>query len=365
MKSTRPREAQPAGATQGARAGARADRGTGAPGAGNAAAQEGLRAAQGEGRPEGGWQLLGQSFGGLQEVHDWLVAEAARPGSTVPHEPVLRITATPGSRIPQRRQVTWSYYSPHQQLVIDGGGAEVDGGRGGRPTPGFFLAYRPVVGPSTEAAPARANFTMTGLTVRGFESGGVELSPQAGAGDDHRWDAGIAAFIDGAVIEGNRFEDLGSLHSAPGAADWATQRYGVGGVLARGTTGSRFSHNTFDDLENGDVRGTPTGQRLIHAVYLRDGSSGNEVVGNRFSDVSGDAIRVSNGSNGNEIAGNRARNSGVNALVSEFYNPTAGERDSQGQRLSGNRPGDTYGPSKKAAKPFHESVSRKKRPDLA
>ena len=316
-------------------------------------------------RPPGAFHLLGQVFGDLQSLHDWVVAECARPGSTVAQEPVLHVRLTPGSRVVQHQQVTWSHHLPHQRLVLDGAGAEVDGTRAGRPTPGFFLSYRPVVGPSSAAAPAKANFTMTGLTVRGFESGGVELSPQAGPGAAHRWDAGIAAFMEGAVIEGNRFEDLGSLHSAPGAADWATQRYGVGGILARGTVGSRFSHNRFDDLENGAVAGTPTGPRLIHGVYLRDGSSHNEVRGNRFSDLSGDAIRVSNASDHNEITGNRARNSGVHALVSEFYNPTAGEADSVGNRIAGNTPGDTYGPGRRAAQPFREAVSRKPRPGLA
>ena len=217
------------------------------PGVGNAEAQERLRAAGGK-RPPGEFQVLGQRFGTLQALHDWLVAQAATPGSSVPLEPELRISVTPGSIVSQHTQTTWHYYRPGQRVVLEGGGATVSGLRSkGRPSPGFFLAYRPVVGPDTsESAPAAANFEMRGLTVRGFESGGVEVSPQTQAGEAHRWDGGNTAFVSGATIEGNRFEDLGSKETPYRQTSWAGQRYGVGGALLRGVQHSSVSHNVFD-----------------------------------------------------------------------------------------------------------------------
>jgi len=333
-------------------------------GVGNAARQERMAGAKGR-KPPGTFQVLGQTFGSLQSLHDWLVDQAATPGSSVPHEPVLRITLTPGSVISQHEQTTWHYYRPGQKVVLEGHGATVSGLRSkGRPSPGFFLAYRPIVGPDTsESSPAAANFEMRGVTVRGFESGGLQLSPQTGGGVGHEWDGGNTAFMAGAVIAGNRFEDLGSKKTPYRQTSWSGQRYGVGGVLMHGVQQSLIADNDFEDLENGKVRGTNTGQRLIHAVYARDRSSDNDIVGNRFKDVSGDAVRVSNASNDNEIVGNRSRNAGVGALVSEFYNPTAGEQDSTGNQLRGNTVGRLYG-RRRRAKAFRETISRAPRPDL-
>lgn len=331
------------------------------------ASERSTRAADGDkGRVAGSFELLGQRFATLQAVHDWVEAQKQDPTSTVPHEPVLKVSLTPDSIIHERQQTLWTTYSPDQRLVIEGNGAVVSGLKGGRPTPGFFLSYRPNVGAgTTEAAPAAANFTMSGVTVRGYESGGVEISPQTQSGSDHKWDGGVSAFLSGAVIDHNRFEDLGSLHSKPGAADWSKQRYGVGGVLARGLQGSQITDNVFDGLENGDVKGTSTGPRLIHGVYLRDHSSNNTVSGNRFKDISGDSVRVSNASNDNQITDNRSRNAGLRTLVSEFWNPTAGEADSHGNRVTDNNIGDVYGPSQKKAKRFLETKSTAKRPALA
>ena len=134
----------------------------------------------------GTFSLLGQSFTTLQAVHDWVEAESQTPGSTVPHEPVLRVSLTPGSLVHQPFQTTWSHYNPGQKLIIEGNGATVSGFRGSQPSPGFFLSYRLTVGAGTSAAaPAAANFEMRGLTVRGFEAGGVEISPQTAAGEVH------------------------------------------------------------------------------------------------------------------------------------------------------------------------------------
>jgi parallel beta-helix repeat protein len=371
-------------------------RGSGASKRGNAFLAEQLAASQasdtasdavetrsGQDTTTGGFQLLGQSFGSLQAVHDWVVAQAATPGSTVPHEPVLRVTLTPGATVPASSTL-WTHYSPGQKLVIEGNGATVSGARGGRPGPGYFLQYRPIVGAGTMDKPAAANFEMRGLTVSGFQSGGVQINPLTAAptkDDPHTWDGGNTAAVEGAILEGNRFEDLGSLHSKAKDVSWAKQQYGIGGIELHGVRDSLIKDNVFDDLENGKVKGAinkskpkgeqqDDGEHLLHAIYVRDQSSGNRIEGNRFSDVSGDAIRFSNGSNDNTVTGNRARNAGQGALVSEFYNPTAGERDSTGNTWSDNDPGRLYARGKQRgktdkARTFQEKVSHGKRPELA
>ena len=363
-------------------------RATGGSKRGNAFAAEQLSASQAEGAsPElqsrsaggtsvGSFQLLGQTFGSLQAVHDWVVVQAATPGSTVPHEPVLRVTLTPGATLPATSTV-WTHYSPGQKLVIEGNGATVSGERGGRPGPGYFLQYRPIVGEGTMDKPAAANFEMRGVTVSGFQSGGVRISPQtapASPEDSHYSDGGNTAALTDAILEDNRFEDLGSLHSKAEDTDYRSYRTGFAGIELHGVNDSLIKGNVFDDLENGKVPGAinmkkPKGQQrdngehLLHAIYARDQSSGNRIEDNRFSDISGDAIRFSNASNDNSVTGNRAKNSGQGALISEFYNPTTGEQDSTGNTWAGNDAGRVYARGKQRgttdkAKMYTESVSR-------
>jgi hypothetical protein len=324
-------------------------------------AKQGAEVATGAGGEP--FHLLGQSFGSLQEVHDWLVQQSQDPNSSVPLEPELRITLSNDAVIHQREQTLWTYYNPAQKIVIEGNGAVVSGLTKGEPTPGYFLAYRPGVGAGTsETAPAPANFEMTGVVVRGYESGGVELNPTISAGSN-RFEAGISAFMAGAVISGNRFEQLGSLETPYGQTSWTKQRYGNAGVLLRGVSASTICKNEFEGLENDEVKGTKTGERLIHAVYIRDRSSYNLVSGNSFEDISGDPIRISNHSDHNVVNGNSSENAGAKAFVSEWYNAHEGEGNSTGHSIKGNDIGSLYESSEKAKK-FHEKRSNADRGDV-
>ena len=73
------------------------------------------------------------------------------------------ILVTVRGSLSQTEQVTWTYYHPHQQLVLRGKpGAEVTGFRGKEgtktATPGYFLAYRPRIAQAMSAEnPAAAN----------------------------------------------------------------------------------------------------------------------------------------------------------------------------------------------------------------
>lgn len=315
-------------------------------------------------KPPALFEVLGERFGSLQQVHDFLVA-------TQPDAPEIVVRLTAGGPVQVHAQTLWHYYKPSQRLTLDGFGGTVQGLHGGKPTPGYFLSYRPVVGADTSAdRPASANLTVRNMQIRGFESGGIEISPQTQAGKDHQWDGGQAAFVGGAHIQGVRFRDLGSKRSGADA-NWATMRFGAGGVMMRGVSDSTIEDCTFKNLENGDVPGAANGgkagPKLIHAVYMNNQSARNQVRNNRFDTVSGDVVRVSNGSNDNQIRGNTTHNAGNKALVSAWHNegdPNAMQLPSTGTQLGGNHIGSRYGGGAKA-KPFQKTVSHGKRPALA
>ncbi len=322
-------------------------------------------AGAGAAAPPAQFEVLGQRFATLTEVHDFLLA-------TQPEVPEIVVRLTPGAAARPRAQTLWHYYKPNQRIVLDGYGGAVNGTHGGRPTPGYFLSYRPAVGDQTSAdRPAAANLDVRNITIRGFESGGIEISPQQKAGADNRWDGGHNAFVSGAHLQGVRFAGLGSKHSAPGDANWAKMRFGAGGVMMRGVSDSTIEDCTFRGLENGIVPGAfnegRDGPKLIHAIYMNNQSSRNTIRNNRFDTVSGDAIRVSNGSNDNVIRGNQSHNAGDKALVSEWHNvgdPNAPQAMSTGTRIGRNKIGSLYG-SDKRAKRYHSKESHGKRPELA
>lgn len=304
-------------------------------------------------RPPGTFQVKGQEFASLADVQAWIEAEK-------PQDAELVIQCTPGSQVQVGAQCLWTYYNPNQKIVLDGQGAAVSGLQQGRPTQGYFLSYRPTIGQvNTAATAAAANLTVRNLSIRGFEAGGIEISPQAEAGKEHEWDGGVRAFVSGALIEGVDFRDLGNSKTKRKDRVWNNMRFGAGGVVMRGVQNSTIADCDFANLTNGEqtryVTDPKTGEtkaveedgnHLIHAVYLNNGSSGNTVTNNRFDGVGGDPIRVSNGSNNNVIDGNRARNSGQHALVNNWFKSAKGEQDSTGTVIRNNKIGQAYGKNK-------------------
>lgn len=317
-----------------------------------------------EARPQAQFEVLGERFDTLQQVHDHLMA--VQPGGP---EVVVRLTDGAANR--PTSQTTWHYYQPGQKIVLDGVGRKVDGMHDGRPTLGYFLSYRPIIGEGHGIdRPAAANLEVRNMTIRGFQSGGIEISPQTGLGDDHHWDGGNTAFLGGAHIHGVRFKDLGSKRSAPGEAVWNKLQFGAGGIMARGLRDSTIEGNTFAGLENGFVQGAANGGKagpqLLHAVYLNNHSGGNTIANNRFDTVSGDPIRISNGSDGNKILRNRSENAGKQAFVSDWFNntdPKNPQTASHGTVFGGNKIGSRYH-SDKRAKRFHRKESKGARPEL-
>ncbi len=302
--------------------------------------------------PPGQFLVAGQAFATLGEVHDWLT-------TAKPQDPEIVIKVTPGGQVQATAQTLWNYYNPKQKIVLDGQGGTVTGVHGGHPTVGYFLSYRPAVGTGTTSVdrPAAANLEVKNLSIRGFESGGIEISPQQVAGKANEWDGGINAFVGGASIHDVNFSDLGNAHTARKERVWNDLRFGAAGVMMRGVQNSVVEDCNFQGLTNGEMtfhntddKGRQTtqhgeGNHLFHAVYLRDQSSNNLVRNNQFNDVGGDPVRVSNASNNNVIAGNKAQNAGVHGLVSNWFNSAKGEKDSTGTKIRNNKIGHVHGKS--------------------
>jgi hypothetical protein len=328
---------------------------------------------------------------GLDDVHDFLMAnQAALAGWSGTIR--VRFSGT----VKQRAQVIWAYYAAGQTLEIEGAdGAVVSGftGSGDKQvaTEGYFLAYRPIVPQAMSADnPAAANFSMHGLTVRGFVSGGVEISPRSGqlpsaeqyASDSYdaeagHGDGGLTAFLSGASIKGNTFEQMGTSYMKRGTERYAPTdpegyKYaGFGGIVARGLNASTISGNTFSDLTNRDSskRSEADGREvsweaLMHGIYLRDHSSNDSIRNNTFDTISGAAVKFTNASDHNKVRDNKADNTGSDAFVLEHYsanNPGGmAESDSRGygskgvskaadrrKYIDGNQAGTSYDKNKK------------------
>lgn len=324
--------------------------------------------------------------GGLPDLHDWLMDnQTALAG----YSGALNVTFS--GTVHQSEQVIWTYYHPNQKLVLQGAkGAVVtgftDAGEGKEyASPGYFLCYRPMIPQAMTAAnPAAANFEMRGLSVSGFVSGGVEISPRHGQlpsadaypgtnPESGHGEGGLDAFISGAVIEDNTFEKMGTRYMKPGAERYAPgeedgyKNCGYGGIVARGLEYSTIEDNAFSHLENRDSTrkaedgGDVNWQGLIHGVYLRDSSSHNAIRGNDFSQISGAPVKLTNQADANTIRRNSSSHAGKDSFVLEQYNPNgnpggAVEADSKGygsngiakasdkkKYISGNHVGSAYG----------------------
>ena len=324
-----------------------------------------------------------QCKNGLAEAHSYLMdhqAELAHKSGTITIE--FKGTVT------QRAQVIWSYYHPNHRLKLKGIGNAVVSGFDRKPNgkikkktavPGYFLAYRPIINQDMENSPAKANFSMDNLTVEGYVSGGVEISPRKGvlptsngalqAMDpemDH-YHGGREAFIEGAMFTDNVFQKMGTKYLKKGVERYDTNdpeayKYaGYGGIMARGLSSSVFEGNRFDSLINRDskVRNTTKDENgnalkyedsevnwegLIHGIYLNNQSSNNLVYDNAFSDISGAPVKLTDRSNDNIVHKNTSDNAGKNAFILEHFNEAEGKEsyNSTGyrERIKTNKAGD-------------------------
>lgn len=271
--------------------------------------------------------VLGRTFTSLAEAHAWL-----RDAQPTDSEVVL----TCDGIIRQRAELTWTYHRPGQAVVIRGGHftGRTDSDKN---TPGWWLRYRPpaAAGDSTPAAPVTRAFRVEGCAVTGYEAGAVEVSP---AVDGDPYASGNTTWTTGVAVTNLSARRLGSYWTRK-AYPYSAGRFGVAGVLMRGVVAPVVYGCTFYELRNRDLTDLPQGPYLIHAVYLRDGTTGAVVDSCSATYVTGDPFRFSNGSNGNTVARCSADCAGERAMVSEWYSVPNGQTPSRDQTLNGNRPG--------------------------
>ncbi|ROT29406.1 hypothetical protein [Micromonospora sp. HM5-17] len=84
--------------------------------------------------------------------------------------------------------------------------------------------------------------------------------------------------------------------------------YGYGAIVLTNSSHNRIAKNHFVNVENA----SPYGGK-IHGVYITHYSSSNDVVGNAFSYISGDPVKIRNMSNHNKVEENRFNRTGRNS----------------------------------------------------
>ena len=187
--------------------------------------------------------------------------------------------------------VNWKKHSPDHRITISAYPNETvifDGIRNGEIQTLFFALSR--------GTGVDSNVTIRGLTVRNYLSWAVFI----GYGGD---------WLGGNVIEDNIFYNIGDRFLPPGKS-CNLEQAGFAVVALEETGGNLIQNNVFAHAEN-----CPMNARLMHAVYLQHGASGNEISANRVYWSSGDPFKVRNGSSDNVIVDNYALYSGDHAFL--------------------------------------------------
>jgi hypothetical protein len=79
---------------------------------------------------------------------------------------------------------------------------------------------------------------------------------------------------------------------------------GYGAVILANSAHNQVQNNIFRNLENAT-------NGIIHALYIEHGAADNEVVGNKFTDISGAPVRIRNRVNGTDVHGNQFTRTGT------------------------------------------------------
>ncbi|CAM3138086.1 right-handed parallel beta-helix repeat-containing protein [Stackebrandtia soli] len=137
---------------------------------------------------------------------------------------------------------------------------------------------------------------------------------------------GLRLDTDGNTVRNMIFEKLGNKYVGGGD--------GYAAVHLLGSSNNTITNNIFRKLENTDCPG------CIHGVYAANGSSDSEITGNRFSDITGDVVRLRNGTVDNLVSDNTFSRSGSaatdRAFVS-FWRFRSSETCGSGNRVEDNQ----------------------------
>ena len=199
---------------------------------------------------------------------------------------------------------TWSYQSEHRTIIKAYDGTPTFSGDGAKNQYGLLIEPDP-------GQPNDMNLSVEGL----------------------RWvDSTNGIRINGAFnvrLERLTFRRIGTQHSSTGN--------GYAALSLTGAQGTRVIEASFKDIENAEPN-----ESYIHAIYMSDATHDTRVIDSRFSNVSGDPIRVRDGSNWNRVEGGSFSRTGKYAILSAWHNPGAGESPSAGNTLRNSDTGSDY-----------------------
>ncbi|KAI1814266.1 pectin lyase fold/virulence factor [Poronia punctata] len=136
----------------------------------------------------------------------------------------------------------------------------------------------------------------------------------------------------GNVVRDMLFERIGAMytHNLPDPKGYAALRM-------RRSRNNTVTGNRFHGVKNGEEF---TG--YIHAIYLAHESTFNEISGNEFNQVTGDAVRTRDGSGDNLIRGNMFIKAGKYSAYSDWIDDEGEECPSRGNRFVDNTVGEGY-----------------------
>lgn len=122
-------------------------------------------------------------------------------------------------------------------------------------------------------------------------------------------------------LYGMKFQYLGDRYNWNGAAltPGSTAYRGTHAIALRNSNHNSFRNNHFLDLvgvEDPDTYGADA--EIIHAFYIKDGSTDNRIESSNFQRISGSPVKIRNDASGNIVTNNRFYRSGT-ATDGIFY----------------------------------------------
>lgn len=209
------------------------------------------------------------------------------------------------------RRSNWTYYSPSGEVSIQplaqiAAPASKSENDALRPT--FY-------GVDENGKPCRESVWMTvrhGKVRMGLAIRGLKIKHYRGALSIAGWKKEITRVDQEITITNMVFEEIGDLY-------WKADIAGKGAILLDYTFGNLIEGNVFRRIQNDrivikeEIQGKiqekiQITSGLIHGIYFAHAASRNRVVGNRFAEASGSAIKLTDYSNLNRFEHNHFNN---------------------------------------------------------
>lgn len=244
------------------------------------------------------------------------VLTAATARVSVPLGGDLGAAATPA---PFTTAVNWRYVDPdfttrfEPWSYTDGDGWSRVAATGGYPTldGGFRFDLGFVVTPQVELAGRDARLDFRYLRFTRFNVGGVMLNGDTTSAvvNGVTVVTGTARTVNAASFYGVSFDQIGNLW-------FPTHPMGFGGLLVSNSARVTVRNSHFTRLQN---RATDQDTIHVHGIYFSHGSGGAQVVGNEFTDITGDAVRQRDRSHGILVQGNVFTRAGAFGYFDDYY----------------------------------------------